>query len=139
MQVEAASEDCAMSHFTKVQTQLFCLLTIEKVLEEMELKICKDRVEVRGFGRQRTHADLVVDTGTGMDIGFVQGARGFEVIGDWDFIERRSSLTQKSFMATLKKRYSYFKVLEEVEKAGFTLVEERSDKGEVTLRVRRWT
>lgn len=129
-----------MSHFTKIQTELHCLRTIEKVMEEMELTILKDRVMVRGFGNQKLHSDLVVDTGTGIDIGFARRDHGFEVVADWEFIERRSQLTQASFMATLKRRYSYHKVLEQVSKSGFTVVEERREDGEgVTLRVRRWS
>lgn len=129
-----------MSHFTKIQTELNCLRTIEKVMEEMELSILKDRVIVRGFGNQKLHSDLVVDTGTGIDIGFARTDSGYEVIADWEFIERRSELTRSSFMATLRRRYSYHKVLEQVSKAGFTVVEERQEDGEgVTLRVRRWS
>jgi hypothetical protein len=127
-----------MSHFTKVQTQLLCLRTIEKVLEEFELKILHDKREVRGFGKQRLHADLVADTGAGLDIGFAERSNGIEIVADWETIERKTQLTQKSFVAKLKRRYSYFKVLEEVEKAGFTLVEERTGQEGVTLRVRRW-
>jgi len=136
---EITERGSLMSHFTKIQTQLNCLRTIKKVMEELELEILKDRVLVRGFGNKQLHSELVVDTGTGIDIGFSRRKTGYEVIADWEFIERRSQLTQMSFMATLRRRYSYHKVLEEVSKAGFTVVEENREDGEgVTLRVRRW-
>ena len=127
-----------MSHFTKLKTKLHCLRTTEKSLKDMGFKVDKSRDQVRGFGSQRRFANLVVDTGSGLDIGFVETDDGIEIFADWDYIGRRAKINKAEFTKTLKKTYAYNKVLEEAEKAGFTLVEERNEEGTVCLRVRRW-
>lgn len=128
-----------MSHFTRVQTKLYCLTTLRKAAKALGYKFAEGRSQVRGFNSQRCHADLVIDTGCGYDIGFAQREDGYEVIADWDFVERRTGLTPETFLPPLKQKYSYFKVLEQVESAGYTVVEERAAEGDgVTLRVRRW-
>lgn len=128
-----------MSHFTRVEVQLFCLDTLKKAIEAMGMKEAKGEKAVRSFGNQMQHADLVVDTGCGYNIGLAMRAKGADIVADWDLVERRTDWSKERFIRDLKHHYSYFKVKEKVEAAGFTVVEERNEDGQgVTLRVRRW-
>lgn len=128
-----------MSHFTKVATKLRCQVTLRKALEEMGYETSDKPQRIRGFG-QTAHADIVAKTGIGLDLGFLEGAEGYEAIADWDFLERKTGVDQADFMGKLKRTYSYLKVMDEVEKAGYAVVaESQGEGGAVTLRVRRWS
>jgi hypothetical protein len=128
-----------VSHFTRVKTRLHCIDSLKEALEAMGLAWRGGPCYARGFGSLRTRAELVVDTKTGLDVGFVSGDQGFELVADWELIEQRCELREARFVDELKRRYAYAKVKTEVERAGFTVVEERTGASqEITLRVRRW-
>ena len=81
-----------MSHFTRVKTRLHCIDSLKEALEAMGLAWKEGPCYARGFGSQRTHAELVVDTKTGLDVGFVSGEQGLEVVADWELIEQRCAM-----------------------------------------------
>lgn len=129
-----------MSHFTKVQARVRCLRTLKKALDDLDYDVVEGRTDVRGFGRQRVEAELVVDLRVGLDVGFVSGDEGYEAVADWDFVERRTGKTQEDFLNEVRRRYAYLTVKEQVAAAGFSVVEESGGAGEpVRLKVRRWS
>ena len=128
-----------MSHFTKVKTRLHCLATLEKAIDEMGWKLDFSKTEARGFGSERYPVAFAADLRCGLDLGFVESPDGYEIVADWDFIGRRTGLTETKVINEIQRRYAYLKVLEQAKAAGFTVVEDRRDNDErVTLRVRRW-
>ena len=129
-----------MSHFTEVKTKLKCFVTIKKVIEEMGYSFKEGVTQVRGYQGELTEAIAVIDTKSSYDIGIVQTADGYGLIGDWEMLQVRAGIEQDEFINTLNKKYAYTKVLEEISKQGYTVVEETEDAQQVVkVRVRRWS
>jgi hypothetical protein len=128
-----------VSHFTEVQTKLKCFVTIQKVIEEMGYSFKEGVTQVRGYQGELTEAIAVIDTKSTYDIGIVQTADGYSLIGDWDMLQVRAGIEKEDFLNTLNKKYAYTKILEEISKQGYTVVEETEDAQQtVKVRVRRW-
>jgi len=129
-----------VSHFTTVKTKIKCLVTLQKVIEEMGYSFKEGATHVRGYQGDLTEAIAVIDTKSSYDIGVVQEGDGYALVGDWEMLQVRAGIEQDEFFKTLNKRYAYFKVLEEINKQGYSVVEEtEDDKKVVHVRVRRWT
>ncbi|HBP17117.1 MAG TPA: hypothetical protein DEA08_04880, partial [Planctomycetes bacterium] len=95
---------------------------------------------VRGYQGDTTEAIAVIDTKSSYDIGVVQTADGYSLVGDWEMLQVRAGIEQEEFLQTLNKKYAYSKVLEEVSKQGYQVVEEEeNEQNVVRVRVRRWT
>jgi hypothetical protein len=129
-----------MSHFTEVKTKLKCLVTIKKVVKEMGFSFKEGVTQVRGYQGELTDAIAVIDTNSTYDIGIVQTQDGYGLIGDWDMLKVRAGIEQDEFIQELNKKYAYTKILEEVAKQGFQVVEEEENEQQVVrVRVRRWS
>ncbi len=129
-----------MSHFTNVKTKIKCLVTLKKVIEEMGFSFKEGVTHVRGYQGELTDAIAVIDTKSSYDIGIVQEGDTYSLVGDWEMLQVRAGIEQDEFMKTLNKKYAYFKVLEEISKQGYSVVEESEDEKQVVhVRVRRWT
>ena len=129
-----------MSHFTEVKTKLKCFVTIQKVVKEMGYTFKEGVTQVRGYQGELTEAIAVIDTKSSFDIGIVQTAEGYSLIGDWEMLQVRAGIEQEDFMNTLNKKYAYTKILEEIGKQGYQVVEETEDATQtVKVRVRRWS
>jgi hypothetical protein len=128
-----------MSHFTTVETQIKDLVVLKEVLEAMGYKCHEDGRKVRGYQGKLTDAALVVDTKSSYDIGVVKTEKGYSLIGDWDMLEVRAGIEQKSFLKAVSKNYAYKKVMSEVKKRGYQVVEEKTDQHQtVQIRVRKF-
>jgi len=129
-----------MSHFTNVKTKIKCLVTLKKALEALGYSIKENAKHVRGYQGELTEAELVIDTKSSYDIGVVKTADGYSLVGDWDMLQVRAGIEQDEFVNGLNKKYAHFKVLEELNKQGYDVVEESEDQQQVVhIRVRRWT
>ncbi len=129
-----------MSHFTTVKTKIKCLVTLKKVVEEMGFTLKEGVTHVRGYQGELTEAMAVIDTKSSYDIGIVQEGDTYALVGDWEMLQVRAGIEQDEFMKTLNKKYAYFKVLEEISKQGYAVVEETEDEKQVVhVRVRRWS
>ena len=128
-----------MSHFTTVQTKPKCLVTLKKAVEKLGFIFKEDATHVRGYQGQLADAIAVIDTKSSYDIGVVQTADGYSLIGDWEMLQVRAGIEQDEFMKSVNKNYAYYKVVDEVQKKGYQIVEEQTDEKEVvTVKVRRW-
>lgn len=128
-----------MSHFTTVQTKIKCLVTLKKAVEKLGFTFREGALHVRGYQGQLADAVAVIDTKSSYDIGVVQTADGYSLIGDWEMLRVRAGVEQDEFVKGVNKNYAYYKVLEEVKKKGYQVVEEQTDEKEVvTVKVRRW-
>lgn len=129
-----------MSHFTEVKTKIKCLVTLKKVIEELGYSFKEGVTQVRGYQGELTEAIAVIDTKSSYDIGIVQTADGYGLIGDWDMLQVRAGVEQEELLNSINKKYAYHKILEEVAKQGYTVVEEEeSAEQTVKVRVRRWS
>jgi hypothetical protein len=129
-----------MSHFTTVETQIKDLVILKQVLEATGYKCHEDGRKVRGYQGKLTDADLVIDTKSSYDIGVVRTEKGYTFTGDWDMLEVRAGIEQKAFMKALNKNYAYKKVMAEVKKRGYQVVEEKTDQQQtVSIRVRKFS
>lgn len=128
-----------MSHFTTVKTKIKCLVTLKKVIEQMGYSFKDGVTQCRGYQGELTDAIAVIDTKSSYDIGVVQTEHGYSLIGDWDMLQVRAGIEQDEFLNTLNKKYAHSKVLEEITKQGYSVVEETEDEKQVVrVRVRRW-
>jgi hypothetical protein len=132
-----------MSHFTTVQTRIkdrVCLLLALKDLKyaftEAEVG---QKLQVRGYVGQKAEADIVVHISKTYDVGIRLSAEGAVLVADWWGVETTSGVTEQEFTARLTQRYAYHKVVQEVEKKGYQIVdqEETEDK-HIHIRVRSW-
>ena len=129
-----------MSHFTTVETQIKDLVILKEVLEAMGYKCHDDGRKVRGYQGKLTDAELVIDTKSSYDIGVVKTEKGYSLIGDWDMLEVRAGIEQKSFLKAVNKNYAYKKVMTEIKKKGYQVVEEKTDQHQtVQIRVRKFS
>ena len=129
-----------MSHFTTVQTKIKCLVTLKKVLAELGYSLKEGVTQVRGYQGQLADAVAVIDTKASYDIGIVQTQDGYSLIGDWEMVQVRAGIEQAQLLQDINRRYAYHKVMEEVKKRGYQVVEEQTDAQQhVTVRVRKWS
>lgn len=128
-----------MSHFTKVKTKIQCLVTLQRVIEAMGYSVKENVKHCRGYQGELTEAEMVIDTKSSYDIGVVKTAQGYELIGDWSMLEVRAGIEQEEFVGELNKKYAYYRVMDEVKKQGYDIVEDSENEEQVmTVKVRRW-
>ena len=123
-----------MSKFVKVKTELRDLRMIKQALEDLKLDYSENAVWKHLFGGFSGKVDLVVKT-PAVSFGLRKNEQElYEVLAD--------DMQVKSIKVTLQKvqqRYAYHKVVDEVEAAGFALVEEQTGRDHVIrMTVRRW-
>jgi hypothetical protein len=129
-----------MSHFTTVETQIKDLVILKQVLEAMGYKVHDDHRKIRGYQGQLADAELCIDTKSSYDIGVVKTQNGYSFTGDWDMLEVRAGIEQKAFLKAVNKNYAYKKVMAEVKKRGYQIVEEKTDQQQtVSIRVRKFS
>ncbi len=125
-----------MSKFVKVSTELRDLALIKRALDDLKVQYAANERFVHRWSGFQGEVPLVIYHPT-VTFGLrpaADDAERYEVIGD-DMQMRQI----KGQVERIQQRYAYHKVLAETAKAGFTLVEEETDKGNVIrLTVRRW-
>ncbi len=124
-----------MSKFVKVRTELRDLALIKQALADLGFSYQENARFTHAWSGFSGQAPLVVEV-NGVKFGLRETEDGaYEVIGD-DMLLRRV----RKDLDRIQQRYAYHKVLAEVERAGFALVEERTDKQNVIrMTVRRWS
>lgn len=123
-----------MSKFVQVATELRDLALIKRALDECQIKYEEDAVFTHRYGGFTGRVPLVMQMG-GATVGLRPDKEGaYELLAD-DMQLRQI----QPRMQGVQQRYAYHKVLAETAEAGFELVEEETDRGNVIrLTVRRW-
>lgn len=123
-----------MSKFVKISTELRELPLVKRALDDLKIPYDEDAVFTHRWSGFSGRVPLVVRQGSTV-FGLRAVEDHYEVLGDdMQMGQIRSGLQR------IQQRYAYHKILAETEKAGFTLVEEATDKGNVIrLTVRRWS
>lgn len=123
-----------MSKFVKVRTELRDLACIKAALGDLKLAYRENAEYHHRWSGYRGSVPLLIEDGA-VAFGFRLTDEGvYEVVGDdMQMAAIRRTLTP------LQQRYAYHKVLAEVERAGFSLVEEQTGRDRVIrMTVRRW-
>lgn len=123
-----------MSHFTHVETRLRDQAILRQALEQLGYAVA-GAGPVKGYGGQTEHADLIIDTGTDYDIGFVQKDGRIEVVADFWALR----IDQEEFVHQVTQRYAYLTVIAEADSQGWSkLTEEVQPDGSIRLVMQRW-
>ena len=123
-----------MSHFTRVTTQLRDMVILQQALEQLGYDVA-GAGPIRGYGGQQVNADLVIDTGSSYDIGFLQEDDQIELIADFWGLK----VDREKFLNQVIQRYAYLTVVEQAQAQGWsTLTEEVQPDGSIRLVMQRW-
>jgi hypothetical protein len=124
-----------MSKFVKVRTELRDLALIKRALDDLELSYTENTRYTHIWSGYNQEAPLVVKQKHATFALRTNDEGAYEVLGDdMQMAQIKGTLQQ------VQQRYAYHKVLAEVERAGFSLVEENTGKDHVIrMTVRRWS
>lgn len=124
-----------MSHFTRIKTQMVERDYLVKALEDLGYRCQVGDVQVGGFFGERTTAEIKVRASiVGGEIGFRKTRDSYEMVADW----WRIGLKRDQFLRQLTQRYAYHAARAKLEKQGFSLVSEETQKdGRIHLVLRR--
>ena len=117
-----------MSHFTRIQTQIREREGLLNALRDLHYAYrVGESLPVRGYYTEGEKAEIVVDTGSEYDIGFIRRKEVYEAVADWDWgIERKTSIRQKTFVEQLNRQYAYNNIVHYVEERNLIIEEERT-------------
>ena len=123
-----------MSKFVRVKTELHELGLIKRALDDLKLEYRENQRYTHIWSGFAGEAPLVVQA-KGAKFAFRPTESGaYEAIGD-----DMQMATIRTQVDAIQQRYAYHKVREEVEAAGFALVEEQTGRDRVIrMTVRRW-
>jgi hypothetical protein len=124
-----------MSKFVKVKTELRDLALIKRSLADLKLAYGENERYAHVWSGFNDKVPLVVKQPRA-NFGFQLNSEGvYEAVGDDMQVAQIRATVQQ-----IQQRYAYHKVLDEVEQAGFALVEETTGKDHVIrMTVRRWS
>lgn len=133
-----------MSHFTTVETKIKDLLALKRALKDLNIAFTEQTQEqqcfVKGYQGQTTDARMSIHVSKSYDVGVKVDAQGnVQFVADWWGVETTRGWSEQEFVKKLTRRYSYHKVMQEVEKRGYTLdTEEVKEDQTIQIRVRTW-
>src|SRR5690606_7714101 len=116
-QCTLANGGWAMSHFTRVRTQLRDLDTVRRALEDLGFEVVEN-APVRGYNGQQERADLVVQTGSEYNLGFRREGQNVVMVADFWGLR----IDREGFLNRVTQRYAYLTVLDQAQKQGWQSV-----------------
>ena len=125
-----------MSHFTRVQTVIRDRALLEETLRQLHYQFqAGERVLVRGYQGNQESGEVVIDTGSDYDIGFVRQAdQSFAVCADWWGVRNKTKLREESFLQEVNRTYALLAVKRQVIEQGLIIEEENIlPNGEIEL------
>jgi hypothetical protein len=133
-----------MSHFTTVKTKINDLLCLKRALKDLNIAFTEatqgQQALVKGYQGDTTNAQISIHISKNYDVGVKVDEQGnVQFAADWWGVEHTKGWDQEEFQNKVTKRYSYHKVLQEVENKGYTLESEEVQEDEtIQVRVRTW-
>ena len=125
-----------MSHFTRVQTVIRDQTLLEEAPRQLQHQFqAGERVPIRGYQGNQESGQVVIDTGSGYDIGFQRQAdQSFAVCADWWGVRNKTKLREESFLQELNRTYAHLAVKRQVLQQGLIIEEENIlPNGEIEL------
>ena len=101
-----------MSHFTRVHTVIRDQALLEQALRQLRYRFqAGDSVPIRGYHGNQEFGQVVIDTGSGYDIGFQRQAdQSFAVCSDWWGVRNRTKLREEAFLQEVNRTYTHLAV-----------------------------
>ena len=135
-----------MSHFTSVETKINDLVCLKRALKDLNIQFSEANqevsqyVQVKGYQGQTTEAVMSIHISKSYDIGVKVDDKGnVQFVSDWWGVETTRGWSEEEFVKKVTKRYSYHKVMQEVENKGYTLESEEVQEDQtIQVRVRTW-
>ena len=126
-----------MSHFTKIKTKLYNLMTLKKSLSDLNIDWTVQTNNVRGYKNSVHKAELVVHQDNKHDIGFKWNGTEYELVTDLMFWAQDISVDK--FLSRINQRYAYNSIIGVSEKEGFSFTQsEVAEDGSIRLVLRRF-
>ena len=125
-----------MSHFTTVKTVVRDKAVLCETLLHLHYEFREgERLPIRGYSGQNTYGQVVVNTGSGYDVGFQrQQDESFSVCADWWGVEGKTNIRQTSFLQALNQNYSHLAIQKQALKLGCIIESESvNEKGEIVM------
>jgi hypothetical protein len=111
-----------MSHFTSIKTRIVSLELLLAALKDLAIEFQTGELEIRGYQGKRTAVHVSIATANpDYQIGFRRVGDHFELVADWYGI---SEVKQEEFLCRVMQRYAYLAAREQLERQGFSVVEE---------------
>ena len=130
-----------MSGIFVVDTLLFESLFLFKALEELGCLILRETREIRAAGGCRETVEFAarISASAPVDIGFRKRKDGsYEILADWMEAEK-AGVEKDKFVNELTQKYAYLKAVDEAQKQGYTLVEEKNETdGSISVVLRKY-
>ncbi|UBF29308.1 DUF1257 domain-containing protein [Kovacikia minuta CCNUW1] len=105
-----------MSHFSTLRSKLSNAEILKASLQDLGFTV-RTNAEVRGYGCQQVHADIVAELADGYDIGWSQNVDGsFDLVADLWAVSRRHNLAE--LMNSVNQKYAVNKTLAAVKRPG---------------------
>jgi hypothetical protein len=133
-----------MSHFTTVKTKINDLVCLKRALKDLNIAFTETTVEqqatVKGYQGDTTSAAISIHISKTYDVGVKVDAEGqVQFVADWWGVETTRGWDQEEFQKKVTQKYSYHKVMQQVEEKGYTLTKEEVKEDQtVQIRVRTW-
>ncbi|MEP0814242.1 MAG: DUF1257 domain-containing protein [bacterium] len=130
-----------MSGIFVVDTLLFETVFLIKALEELGCMILHEAKEIRGVAGCRENVEFAarVNSASPVDIGFRKRKDGsYEILADWMEAEK-AGIEKEKFVNELTQKYAYLKAVDEAQKQGYSLVEEKNETdGSIRVVLRKY-
>jgi len=123
-----------MSHFSRIQTQIKDKQFLLMALDDLGYQYSEGNLSVRGFGGQKSPAQIVIHLPMSYDIGFVSHGNTFQIVADWMGV---IGMDRSKFVQQLLQRYAYHAAKSNLEAQGFTMIEEKQEDGAIRILLRR--
>lgn len=133
-----------MSHFATVETKIKDLQCLKRALKDLNIAFVEakqgEEVYVKGYQGQTTGALMSIQMSKSYEIGVkVDAAGNVQFVADWWGVETTRGWSEEEFIKKVTRRYSYHKVMQEIEKKGYKLqTEEVKEDQTIQIRVRTW-
>ena len=123
-----------MSHVSSISAAIFDVFVLTKALKELEIEY-KQGGEVKSSCGGTEKVDLVIKTPDKKEIGLKENEDG-----SYDFVMEAEEIPKQSkFMNVIKQKYSYLKVMDELQQKGYHLdKEENTPDKSIKLKFSKW-
>ena len=126
-----------MSHFTRIQTSIRDLATLQSVLTQLDVSWEKVNVSLRGYQDQTHNAELVIHQANSIDIGFAFNGQEYELVADTSFWQQPWSMDL--FLDKVNQMYASELLNKELTNLGFTTVSYvKTEQGAIDLVADKW-
>jgi hypothetical protein len=129
-----------MSHFTTVKTKIKDLVALREALKDLNINFTDSTDEVgatvKGYQGDTQEARISIHISKSYDIGVKVDAQGnVSFAADWWGVETTRGWSEEEFLQKITRKYSYHKVLKEIEDRGYEL-ESTETKEDETIQIR---